>query len=133
MSSEMENKNICLKINQLETLRNSLYLTQIMQNQAKNNFLNKLRLRWNLQNVKQVWVVLLVFALTGFTVMFIKKPIFELLGISSKKSVTDYIIYLILVLPLYQILLLFYGAILGKFSFFWEFEKKFFKRIFKRN
>ena len=35
----------------------------------------------------------------------------------------------LLVLPLYQIMLLIYGAIFGQFRFFWEKEKQLVKRI----
>jgi hypothetical protein len=38
-------------------------------------------------------------------------------------------LYLILVLPLYQIFLLIYGFIFGQFKFFWEKEKLIFRRI----
>ena len=37
--------------------------------------------------------------------------------------------YLLLVLPLYQIMLLIYGFIFGQFRFFWEKEKQLVKRI----
>jgi hypothetical protein len=40
------------------------------------------------------------------------------------------ITYFILILPVYNVFLLFYGFVFGQFKFFWEFEKKFFKRIF---
>jgi len=35
----------------------------------------------------------------------------------------------LLVLPLYQIFLLVYGFIFGQFTFFWEKEKQFIRRI----
>jgi hypothetical protein len=92
-------------------------------------WIESLKKRWNLTSAKEVWTVLLVFALTGFTIMFIKKPLFALIGLQNKESVFDYILYLICILPLYQIFLLLYGALLGKFNFFWEFEKKMFRRM----
>jgi hypothetical protein len=36
----------------------------------------------------------------------------------------------VLILPVYNVLLLFYGAIFGQFRFFWDFEKRFFNRLF---
>ncbi len=98
---------------------------------SKSNFIDKLKERWKLENSFQVLVVLLIFALTGFTVIFVKKPIMNLLGVSIGGSLLFNILYYILILPIYQLLLLFYALILGKFNFFWEYEKKFFSRIAK--
>ena len=44
--------------------------------------------------------------------------------------------YYILILPIYNLVLLFYGFIFGQFNFFLEFERRFFKRVtslFKKN
>jgi hypothetical protein len=97
----------------------------------KTSWLTRLQARWGLASITQVIIVLIVFACTGFTVLFLKKPIFWLLGID--KSLTGWlgtIIYLIVILPLYQILLLAYGFLFGQFHFFWDFEKKMFRRMF---
>ena len=94
------------------------------------SWIENLKSRWNLQNTFQVIIVLIVFACTGFTVLFIKKPLFYLLGIENKMSgFGGTMLYLILILPAYQAFLLLYGFIFGQFRFFWEFEKKTFKRI----
>jgi len=93
--------------------------------------IEKLKSRWNLQSGKQVVVVLLVFALTGTTVLLIKKPISVWLGISSETPIMLRVIFsLLIILPIYQVVLLAYGALFGQFHFFWEFEKKMFGRIF---
>jgi hypothetical protein len=99
------------------------------------SFLQKLQERWGVRTVWQVLVILVVFALTGFTAVFIKKPIFAWLGIDA----TDPWwlrtgVWLVTVLPAYQVFLLAYGFLLGQFTFFWNFEKRMFssiKRIFK--
>lgn len=101
-----------------------------MDPMKKVNWLEKLQNKWQLNSIKQVLLVLLVFALTGFTILFIKQPIFDLLGISMEKGgFWKTVLYLLLVLPLYQAVLLGWGFIFGQFSFFWEHEKKFFRRI----
>lgn len=89
----------------------------------------RLRERWNLKNGWQVAIVLIVFACTGFTVLFIKKPILQFLAGDAGNSTQASIIYYILILPLYNLLLLLYGFIFGQFPFFWAFEKRFFSRI----
>ena len=77
----------------------------------------------------QVLIVLLVFACTGFTVLFLKKPILGLLGEEAKNSIVYSILYYLLILPLYQVVLLVYAFVFGQFKFFWAFEKRFFKRM----
>ena len=89
-------------------------------------------LRWKLESAFQVVVVLVVFACTGFTVLFIKKPILHFLAGEQGDSVTASVIYYLLILPLYNVILLAYGFLFGQFNFFWEFEKRFFNRIFRR-
>lgn len=98
----------------------------------KKGFLVRLQDKWKLKNTSQVILVLFVFACTGTTVMMIKSPIFELLGIPRPWPWWAYIIYLIAVLPVYNVILLFYGFIFGQFRFFWEFEKRMFKRFLNR-
>ncbi len=41
------------------------------------------------------------------------------------------LLYLLLILPLYQLFLLVYGFIFGQFSFFWEKEKMLLRRMRK--
>ncbi len=40
-----------------------------------------------------------------------------------------YPLYLILIFPVYQVLLIFFGTIFGQFNFFWWFEKKMLRGI----
>ena len=96
------------------------------------SFLQRLQKRWNLKNIGQVIIVLLVFAATGFTVLFLKRPVLGAIDPEIKDSVLFSIVYYIVILPFYNLILLIYGFLAGQFSFFWEFEKKFFKRIFRR-
>ena len=91
---------------------------------------DKLKERWGLSSGRDVIVVLLVFACTGFSVLFVKRGLFRLLDIDGSSPIGLRIaISLFLILPLYQVLLLAWGWLWGKYSFFWEFEKRMFKRI----
>ena len=89
------------------------------------SFVNPLKQRWNVEKAWMVWVILLVFALTGFTVMYLKK--------FFKPYMRDdwwvHVVYYVLILPVYNILLLTYAFCFGQFRYFWNFEKRFFKRI----
>lgn len=93
-------------------------------------WIEKLKKKWNLGSAWQVIIILVVFACTGFTVLFIKKPLLRFLAGSEGDSVLASVLYYLLILPVYNVLLLAYGFIFGQFSFFWEFEKRFFRRIF---
>lgn len=97
---------------------------------SKPNFLERLKSKWQLNSLLQVVLVLIVFALTGFTILFIKKPIFDFLGVSMESGgFWKTVLYLLLVLPLYQVILLIWGFVFGQFRFFWEKEVQFLKRI----
>lgn len=102
-----------------------------MTNSTENkSWIKRLKSRWNLDSTFQVVIVLIVFACTGFSVMFLKKPLTELVFVDGEKPVWFTVLYWIFILPVYNLLLLFYGFIFGQFSFFWNFEKRFFSRLF---
>lgn len=97
--------------------------------EPKRGFLKKLQDRWGV-SAGRVLIILVVFALTGTTVLFIKTPILDFIIGENEKNWVHSLIYFILILPIYNILLLVYGALFGQFRFFWDFEKRFFRRIF---
>lgn len=92
-------------------------------------WVEKLRQRWNLKNAKQVIIVLIVFACTGFTIAFLKRPIIGFFVEGGEQDFWFWLIYLILIFPVYLIFLLFYGFIFGQFKFFWGFVMKTFSRL----
>lgn len=96
------------------------------------SWIDKLQARWKVKSALQVIMILIVFACTGFTVLFLKRPLFAWLFNDAPMPLWASIIYYILILPVYNVFLLFYGFIFGQFQFFWDFEKRFFGRIFKR-
>jgi hypothetical protein len=75
--------------------------------------------------------IFLVFAFTGTSSVFVGRPIIKLLGITQDvlNPFLYWFLYIIIGLIFYQILLLIFGWLLGQFRFFWEFEKKIFKRF----
>ncbi len=106
----------------------SYYFYQMEKQSTKKGFLQRLQTKWKLESLFQVVMVLVVFACTGFTILFIKNPILDFFGV-EKGGFINTLLYLLLVLPLYQIFLLIYGFIFGQFRFFWEKEKQIFRRI----
>ncbi len=93
-------------------------------------FYDRLRNRWGVQTFWQFLLIMLVFALTGFSILYVKDLVFKLLGIT--KEIPIYwriLISIALIMPIYQVLLLAWGFLFGQFRFFWEFEKRSLKRI----
>jgi len=95
------------------------------------SWFKNLESKWNVSG-KQLIIILIVFSLTGTTILLLKRPIVAYFAPNGEKSVLFTIIYLILILPIYNVFLLIYGFLLGQGKFFWEYEKKFFKRIFRK-
>ncbi|SMD32224.1 hypothetical protein SAMN04488029_0567 [Reichenbachiella faecimaris] len=93
------------------------------------SFLQSLKSRWKLKSLAQVVWVLIAFACTGFTVMFLKTPIVNWIGGSEGNDALLTIVYYIFILPIYNIILLIYGFVFGQFAFFWDFEKKMWYRM----
>ncbi|MFY0653700.1 MAG: prolipoprotein diacylglyceryl transferase [Cyclobacteriaceae bacterium] len=91
--------------------------------------LKKLQSRWKLNSAFQVVIVLVVFACTGFTVLFLKEPIVGWIVGEGESSTLFTVLYYLFILPVYNIILLCYGFIFGQFSFFWEFEKRMWNRM----
>jgi len=106
----------------------SYYFCEMEKDSPKSGFLQRLQTKWKLDSLFQVVMVLVVFACTGFTILFIKNPILNFFGV-EKGGFLNTFLYLLLVLPLYQIFLLIYGFIFGQFRFFWDKEKQIFRRI----
>jgi len=92
-------------------------------------WIQRLQSRWKLKSGIQVLLILIVFACTGFTVLFIKRPLFEYWFPTGNKPNWAGTLYWILILPVYNLFLLLYGFVFGQFHFFWEFEKRLFNRI----
>jgi len=93
------------------------------------NWIERLKSKWKLNSTGAVMLTLLIFALTGTTVLVIKRPLFHSLGEEVLDNTWFHVAYYILILPFYNVLLLFYGFLFGKFRFFWDFEKRFFQRL----
>ena len=94
------------------------------------NFIEKLKQRWGVKSAKDVLIILLVFSCTGITALYIKNPIFNAIGIPTiEHRFFRGICYTLAILVFYNIFLLIFGFVFGKFKFFYAFEKRFFNRI----
>ena len=92
--------------------------------------MKKLKERWNVQTNGQLFIIFLVFAITGSSAAKLAAPITEFLEI--KKEMGWYIYWpfrILIIFPAYQVLLVFFGWVFGQFEFFWGFEKKMLRRM----
>ncbi len=82
--------------------------------------------RWNISSNWQLFVIILVFALTGSSSALIARPLLCWFGISKQATpiILFWICYILLIFPIYQILLVSIGFLFRQFSFFWRFEIK---------
>ena len=92
--------------------------------------MKKLKERWEIDSNWQLIVILLVFSITGSAATKLAAPTMELLGIG--RDIGDFFywaIRILLIFPLYQVLLVFFGWLFGQHKFFWKFEKKMIRRM----
>ena len=93
------------------------------------SYLTKLQEKWGLKSFAQLMIVLIVFALTGSTVLLIKRPIVAYFSPDGEQNMWFSIAYFVLILPTYNVILLAYGFLFGQFAFFWGYEKKMWGRL----
>ena len=95
--------------------------------------MEKIRKLFKVDSNYQLFIVNVVFAITGSLALYLAGILLDLINISTDN--TNTLIYwtlrIILILPVYQVLLLLVGAIFGEFKYFWAMEKKIINR-FKR-
>jgi len=88
-----------------------------------------LQQKWQV-SAKRFWIIFIAFGCTGLTAAYLTKAITGWLGMDEH---TWWVYRLLLKLGMlligYQVLLLFYGALFGQWSFFWHFEKKLLQRL----
>lgn len=98
----------------------------------RNNFIQKLKKRWGINSGFQVIIILIVFSCTGFSVLYVEERILHLFNLNQSDTWwAAILVFILITLPVYNVLLLIYGFIFGQFKFFWNFEKRFFGRILK--
>ena len=87
--------------------------------------MERLKTKWGITSNLQVILIMIVFSLAGSSIGFIRRPLFHIFGIEKETPFwIKTVVYLLSIFPIYQVLLLVYGTLLGQFRFFWEKEKK---------
>ncbi len=98
--------------------------------------MNKLKQKWGIDSNFQLIVIFVVFAITGSASVYVAKPFLSFIGL-ERTSFTDawwggfiyWSMRLLIIFPIYQVLLVFFGWLFGQFRFFWGFEKKMLQRM----
>ena len=90
----------------------------------------RLKHKWKVNNW-QLILILCVFAITGTCTAFLTRQISSWLELESSDTMF-WVLKLGILLIGYWILLLLVAIPFGQFAFFWNFEKRFWGRIWKR-
>ena len=100
------------------------------------SYLSKLKSKWRIKSNFQLFIILLVFALTGSSSLKLTTPILEFLNITKDTFSDTYFglffywcFKIIIIFPIYQIILLFFSIVFFQFKFFWTIEKKMLSKI----
>ncbi len=97
------------------------------------NLFYRLRERWEITSNFQFFLIMIVFAVTGSLSLVIADLLMPLIiGSLKVGSLFKIVFRIIFIFPIYQSLILIVAFCFGQFKFFWKFEKKMFRRIFKK-
>ncbi|RAV27839.1 DUF6787 family protein [Sinomicrobium soli] len=93
--------------------------------------MNRLKQRWGIHSNIQLFIILVVFALTGSSSARLSGPVLDFFELQEENmhSAWYWLLRIILIFPVYQVLLVVFGWLFGQFEFFWNFEKKMLKRM----
>lgn len=87
--------------------------------------------KFNAKSKFHLFIIFLVFGLSGSCSLWISSPIMSALDL--KNMLDNYPLYIFLrvliIIPIYQLILIVIALIFGEFQYFWSFEKRFLKRI----
>ena len=91
--------------------------------------LDNLQKRWNV-NGRHLLLILCVFAVTGFTTAFVSKAVTGWVGFTQNTHWGwKALLRTGVLLVGYPIILLLAAALFGRFSFFWQFQKRLWQRL----
>lgn len=93
----------------------------------------KLKIKWNIQSDKRMAWIFIIFAITGSSIAFVRRPI--TMSLFEKSTYAELIWYeliitIVIVYFMYQILLFTIGSLLGEHQFVKWFVVKMNKRMF---
>ena len=88
--------------------------------------MKKLKERWGITSNFQIVIIFIVFGITGSVSAYVSGPLTNIIiGESELHWLIKLLIRIIVLTPIYQVLLLFFGYIFFQYKFFYNFVKKF--------
>ena len=88
--------------------------------------MKKLKERWGITSNFQIVIIFIVFGITGSVSAYISGPLTNIIiGESELHWLIKLLIRIIVLTPIYQVLLLFFGYIFFQYKFFYNFVNKF--------
>ena len=98
--------------------------------------MKKIKKRWGIESNLQLAVIFIVFAVTGSSAVYVAKPFLQWVGLQSENFGDSWwgpwvywTLRILIIFPIYQVLLVFFGWVFGQFRFFWNMEKKMLRRM----
>ena len=93
--------------------------------------MKRLKEKWGITSNFQLFIICVVFAITGSLSVLITEPVILFLfgDLDGLNPFLLWLLRMLIVFPIYQALLLFFGFIFFQYKFFYQFEKKFLKKI----
>ena len=94
------------------------------------NYLKNIKDRWGIVSNFQFIIIIIVFSITGPISLLISGPILDFINLEQLITVNwvYWLVRIIIIFPIYQLLLIMIGSLLGEYKFF----KNFIKRMFKK-
>ena len=93
--------------------------------------LQKIINKFHAKSFNHLIIIFFVFALSGSASLLTSSSILNVINL--KELINFYPLYLlvriIFLIPIYQLVLIIIATLFGEFRYFWNFEKKFFKRL----
>tara|TARA_B100000965_G_scaffold126394_1_gene105124 strand:- start:5284 stop:5580 length:297 start_codon:yes stop_codon:yes gene_type:complete len=93
--------------------------------------LEKIKKRWGIDSNFQIFKIFVVFGVTGSTAAGISEPLCDFFGVNTDNLNTFiyWVLRILLITIVYQFILVFVAFVFGEFKFFWNFVRKFLKRL----
>ena len=93
--------------------------------------MKRLKEKWGITSNFQLFIICIVFAITGsFSVLITEPVILFIFGdLDVLNPLLSWLLRILILFPIYQALLLFFGFIFFQYKFFYQFEKKILKKI----
>ena len=93
--------------------------------------MQKLMTLFKAESPWQLIVIFAVFSVTGSAAVILAAPALHFFGITTD-TLSPWFFWplrILIIFPIYQCLLIVVGTLAGQFNYFWQFEKKFLRRL----